>query len=122
MEIVEFPLDDGGVVFVEVLGSTGDNTLGRAGALTDRVERKATSSFKAALSVARHIADAVADQFRGLTPPPDEVEVTFGMKVTGGVNAKFIVAGSKSNLSVRILWGREVTERATEPLSGDTGP
>jgi hypothetical protein len=120
MEVVEFPVDGGGVIYVEVAGSTGaaEDALGRAG-FGNWVAKKATVSFTQALSTARATAEAVAKQFRGITPPPEEVEVTFGMKVTGGINASFIVAGGESNLNVRILWGKQVTEQAADPAGPD---
>ena len=125
MEVVEFPVDGGGVVLIEVLSTESEDGLGRAGAMTDWVKRKATVSFEQALSTAlstvRSTAEAVAQQLRGVTPPPEEVEVTFGMKVTGGINASFIVAGSESNLNVRIMWSKQLTEPANDRSSDDSG-
>jgi Trypsin-co-occurring domain 1 len=121
VEIVEFPVEGGGVVYVEVVssaGADGEDALGRAG-FGKWVQRKAQVSFQEALSTARATAEAVAQQFRGITPQPEEVEVTFGMKVTGGINTNFIVAGGESNLNVRILWGKQVTDPAPNPPSHD---
>lgn len=117
MTVVEFSAGPNGQVFVEVPSGDGDTDTGlvRAGA-GDRVVRAATQSWHSALSGIRQAAEGALAQLRSVDPPPDEVEVTFGVAVDGKLGATLVSAGTNAHLNVKVVW------RNPPGASGPEGP
>ena len=69
---------------------------------------QAKATFEDGLEIVRHNADAFIDKIRGLSDPPDEVEMTFSLKATGEVgNFAVAKAGAEANYTVKLTWKRE---------------
>jgi Trypsin-co-occurring domain 1 len=93
-----------GVVQVEIAGPAEEQEeLGTAG-LARRTATRAMMTFEEAVSVLRPTAQAIAAQFKELEDPPTEVEVTFGLKITGQSSATIVSAGGESQLAVTLRW------------------
>lgn len=108
---VEFPLEAGGSVLVEVEEPDAAGGTVRAGRETDLPER-ARLTFEAALSRVRPAAESVIGQLRDLADPPDQVGVEFGLKLTGTSGAIIASAGVEANFKVTLTWRRPAgTER-----------
>ncbi|GCB52957.1 CU044_2847 family protein [Streptomyces sp. NL15-2K] len=92
-------------MYVEVADKDGGDGEGlvRAGA-GDRIAHAASQTWNSALSGVRAAADGVLAQLRSLDPPPEEVEVTFGVAVTGKVGATLVSTGGDAHINVRIVW------------------
>ncbi|HEX2079041.1 MAG TPA: CU044_2847 family protein [Longimicrobium sp.] len=113
---VEFTAADGSSLLVEVPGSAtpSPGSTVRAGAV-DRVADAATGAvvraqgrFEEMINTAvRQNARAFVDSVMGLPQPPDEVEVSFGLVVTGELgNAAVCKAGGEANYTVKLVWNR----------------
>lgn len=107
--IAAFEVEGGGVVFVDGPndpGGSSDGGLDRAGAgqRAAQATQQAAVGFRTALQTIRVTAEAAAAQLRNLAPGPEEVEVTFGLRLSAGLNAGVITSGGDANLNVRILW------------------
>ena len=76
-QLVEFPLEDGGTILVEV---DVPEEPGMVPATRGEVIQRAQQTFEAALEKIRPAAQAIIGQLRALHDPPDEVEVEFGLK------------------------------------------
>ena len=91
---IQFTTEDGGTILVEAAEEeTYQPGVVKAG-LRDKVKEtvaQAQNSFEDGLEVVRRNASAFIKKVRGLSDPPDEVEVSFGLKATGEVG-NFAVA------------------------------
>jgi len=113
---IKYQTADGGTVLVEVEGEAegaipkgGVVRAGRVGeAVQDAVEEVQTR-FEDAMEVVRRNAQTIIGKVKeGLTDPPDEVEVTFGLKATGELgNFAVAKASAEANYTVKMTWKRE---------------
>jgi NTP-dependent ternary system trypsin peptidase co-occuring protein len=104
--VVEFADGQDGRVYVDVPDQATDNGgsgLVRAGA-GDRIARAAADTWHGALAGVRSAAEGALAQLRAIEPPPEEVEVTFGVAVDGKLGATLVSAGSNAHLNVRVVW------------------
>jgi hypothetical protein len=106
--LVEFELEDGGSILVEV------EVLEEAGmvpaAAAREVPEKARQSFEAALEKIRPAAQAIIAKLRALHDPPDEIEVEFGLKMSAEAGAVVAATGLEANYRVTLTWRREQKE------------
>jgi hypothetical protein len=114
--IVEFPLEDGDSILVEVdEPAQTDSRIGipddRIG-ITDRIFPRSTQSFESAFKSVKPIANAVLNKVNSLNQPADEVEVKFGVKITAELGA--IVASGKSevNYEITLKWNRGLKDES----------
>lgn len=99
---VEFTLSDDSIVVIET--DEDESGVVKAG-LGDTIER-AGGIFEQAIENARKSAMVIVDKMRELGP--DEVEVTFGLKVSGELgNIVVAKAGVEANYSVKLRWKKE---------------
>ncbi|MFF1650108.1 CU044_2847 family protein [Streptomyces sp. NPDC058240] len=118
MEVVEFAAGTDSRVYVEVpdeASGNGGSGLARAGA-GDRIVRAAADTWQGALAGVRSAAEGALAQLRAIDPPPEEVEVTFGVTVDGKLGATLVSAGTNAHLNVKVVW-----RNAAGAASADTG-
>lgn len=98
-ELVQFALRDGGAILVEVdKPTTGIGTVGR-----DGVVRNLQETFERRLTDVRQAAGSALDIFReGLQP--DEIKLTFGVKLTAEAGAVIARTGVEGHLAVELKW------------------
>src|SRR5690348_12288935 len=103
-QVVEYPLEEGGVILVEVdvPQSTG---FERASRVSDIV--KATQTFDQALERVKPAAQKIIAKLRSLTEPPDEIVVEFGIKLGAKAGALIASADAEANYTVHLTWRRE---------------
>lgn len=101
--LVEFPLQDGGVVVVEIdkPETKGGPVRGLGGG---EVMDRAKQTFEAALEKIRPVAGAIITQLRDLSEPPDKVKVEFGVKMSAEAGAVIASAGVEGNYKVTLTW------------------
>ncbi len=112
-QYMQYTTSDGGTVLVEVTEedvSLPEGTI-KAG-VADRIQKtvvQAQATFEGAVDrVVRQNAQALIQSVRDLVEPPDELEVTFGLKATGEVgNIAIAKGGAEANFTVRLMWSRE---------------
>jgi hypothetical protein len=104
LRLVEFPLQDGSAVLVQVEDSTtGPTTRG----LGDRmVGERAQQTFEEAVGQVQPAAQALVDRLRHLAEPPDEVGVEFGVELHAQAGAFIAAASTAANFKVSLLWRR----------------
>lgn len=106
---VEFPLEDGGTILIE---SADDKKSGtgfvRGAANEDSVTDKAAHSFDQAVDNIRKSANTLVSKLRGLSEPPDEMEINFSLKASGEVGNLFVArGGAEASYNVSLRWRRE---------------
>src|SRR3989440_9632441 len=97
--LVEFPLEEGGNIVIEIDEPETGGTV-RAGR-EDKIE-KAKETFEDALNKVLPATKTVVEKLRNMTSRPDEIEVTFGVNLSTMAGA-FIASASAAVIS-SISW------------------
>ena len=103
---VEFRLPDGSTVILE----TDEPERGVVKAGVGEVVERVQQTFEEAVENARKAALVILEKVRRLSlhDPPDEVEITFGLKASGELNTLVVArAGTEASYSVKLTWKRE---------------
>lgn len=101
---IEYPLEGGGIVLVEV---NDDNRLTgsvQASRDTDSLVVKAKETFDNALERIKPAANIIIKKLRGLTDAPDEIEVEFGIKLGAEAGAVIASTSMEANYKVVLKW------------------
>lgn len=94
-----FVLDDGKTVWIEVEEpkAHGYEPVSRRKAEEER-------QFKKALDRIKPAADDLLATLRGLTTGPDEIEVEFGIKISGELGALIASTSTEANFKIMLRW------------------
>lgn len=105
--LIEFPLEAGGSIVVEVDEPEPEGGVVRV-ARPGEVAEQARETFEAALERLKPASNAIIGKLRSLSDPPDEVSVEFGLKMNAQLGAVVIAsAGAEANYKVTLTWKRE---------------
>lgn len=90
-----------GIVRVEVDAPAGQGprAVGR-----DEVAVKVQESFEEAIAGIRPIAEGILAQTSGLGTVPKEVQVTFGIKLSGKLGAILASTSAEAHIEVALTW------------------
>ena len=99
--LVEFPLEEGGSIVVELDEPETGGTV-RAGR-EDTIE-KARETFEDALNKVLPATKTVVERLRNMESRPDEVEVTFGVNLSTMAGAVIASASAAANFGVTVRW------------------
>jgi len=99
--LVEFPLEEGGSIVVEIDEPETGGTV-RAGR-DDKIE-KARETFEDALNKVLPVTKTVVEKVRAMASHPDEIEVTFGINLSTIVGAVIASASAAANFGVTVRW------------------
>ncbi len=99
--LVEFPLEEGGSIVIEIDEPETGGTV-RAGR-EDKIE-KARETFEDALNKVLPVTTTVVEKLRGMASKPDEIEVTFGVNLSTMVGAVIASASAAANFCVTVHW------------------
>jgi hypothetical protein len=110
---IEFPLDEGGFIMVEIDEPEPDGGLVKASRESAMIERSQLN-FDQALDKVRPAANAIIGKLRKLSDPPDEIEVEFGLKMSAEAGAVVAAPASKPIIRSRSSGrGRKVNHPKT---------
>ncbi|MCC3439922.1 MAG: hypothetical protein JGK24_27155 [Microcoleus sp. PH2017_29_MFU_D_A] len=102
--IVEFPLESGDSIFVEVEDPVPiDDCIG----LRDEIVQKAQQTFESALEKIKPLTNAIMTKVRSLNEPADEVEVKFGIKMSAELGAVIASGNAEVNYEITLKWQRK---------------
>ena len=101
--LIEFPLEDGTSMLVEVDEPEGTGL--EKVSLKDGIE-KAQQTFEKSLDKVRPAAQYILEKLRSLHDSPDEIEVQFGLKLNAG-SGVILAAGVEANYTVKLKWVKE---------------
>lgn len=102
--IVEFPLESGDSIFVEVEDPASiDDCIG----LRDEIVQKAQQTFESALEKIKPLTNAIMTKVRSLNEPADEVEVKFGIKMSAELGAVIASGNAEVNYEITLKWQRK---------------
>jgi len=103
-QLIEFPLQDGGAVLVQVDEPLPGGVV--KAARPGEVIKKAGQTFEQALDKIKPAASVIISRLRGLADPPDEIEVEFGLTLSAETGAFVAAAGAEANYTVKLTWKR----------------
>jgi hypothetical protein len=106
--LVEFPLEGGNSILVEVDEPEAEGVV-RA-ARPGEIAERALQTFETALQKIQPAAIVIIDHLRKLSDPPDQVNVEFGVKLSAGAGAVLASAGAEANYKVTLSWKRKEPE------------
>lgn len=99
--IVEFPLENGNSIIVEVdEPAATDSRIG----LGDKVAKNAQQTFESALERVKPVANAIMTKVRSLNEPVDEVEVKFGLKMSAELGVIIASGNAEGNYEITLKW------------------
>ena len=104
--LVEFPLEEGGSLFVEVTVPESEGQIIKAGSLGD-LPIKAAASFESSLDSIKPIASAIISKLSHIDNAPDEIGVEFGLSLKADANAILTKMGADANFKVNLSWKKE---------------
>jgi NADPH-dependent glutamate synthase beta subunit-like oxidoreductase len=105
-QLVEFPLQDGGTVLVQVDdGAPGEVTRGWGDRET-RVVEQARQTFEQAVGRVQPAVQGLLNQLRSLADTPEQIEVEFGLQLSAEVGAFVAGASTTGNFKVSMTWRR----------------
>jgi hypothetical protein len=110
--LIEFPLEDGGTILVEVDEPVSEGGLERV-ARPDEIITKANQTFEAALDRIKPVAGVIITKLRALSDPPDEMTVEFGFNMSAQAGAVVAAVGVEANYKVTLKWQQEQTKGGT---------
>lgn len=68
------------------------------------VTEKARSAFSQVLLTTRSLAKEFSENLKGISNPPDEVELEFGLKIDAAAGTLIAQAGAEANFIVKFKW------------------
>ncbi len=103
--LVEFPLEDGTTMLVEIEEPDLGGLVKASHA--DGVIVKAHQTLEKSLEKVKPAAQFVIQQLRKLHDAPDEVQVSFGLKLSADAGAVLASAGAEANYTITLKWVKE---------------
>jgi hypothetical protein len=101
-QLIEYKLPDQSVILIEVEKPRSDEQEERSG-LTNRVN-EAKKSFLESLDTLKPVIGAIYEKVSDLNNPAHEVEVKFGVKLTGEVDGLVITLGGEASFEITLHW------------------
>src|SRR6476659_10894440 len=104
--IVEFPMESGDVLLVEVDDPMASGTTLRGGHGTDMVER-ARLTYEEAVDRIKPAAESILQRMRGIAEPPDVISVEFGIKLNANIGAILASTSAEAQFTLTLTWNLE---------------
>lgn len=101
--LIEFPFEDGSTIMVEMDELKVEGGVVPVSTRSGEVE-KATTTFEAAVSKIRPVAESVINTLHDIPKRPDEIELEFGLKLNGQTGIYIASVGTEANFQVRLKW------------------
>ena len=105
-QLVEFVLPDKSSIFVEVEEPPELGPEPMARPLPGKVAIQAKKTFSEALDSLNPMFSAIKQKFNEMSEPADEVEVKFGLKLSGQCGA-IITAGAEASYEITLRWNKK---------------
>jgi len=104
--LVEFPLDEGGSVLVEVADLAAGPVMRGLGEDSSALVEKADKTFENATAAVTPAARGLIARLRSIDDPPDEVGMEFGVQLSAQTGAFIASVAADANFKVSMTWQR----------------
>ncbi len=105
-QLIEFPLEDGGSILVEIDAPEPKSGIVQASS-GGKLVTKASDTFANAMKIVQPAASSIIEKLRDLGDPPDEISVEFGLKLTAEAGAYVASVGTEANYKVSLIWKQD---------------
>lgn len=102
-QLVEFSLEDGSKVLVEVEEPVKGGAQ-RVALKPGKLAVEAKKTFEAALETVRPTLTPLVNKLRELPAPPQEMEIKFGLKMSAQAGAVIAACGGEANFEISMKW------------------
>ena len=110
--LVEFPLEEGGSIVVEV---DEPESAGTIRAARGETIAKAEKTFEEALNKVLPVTKSIVEKLRSFGNEPDEIEICFGVKLNTVAGAVIASASAEANFDVTVRWTGKKEEATPQP-------
>jgi Trypsin-co-occurring domain 1 len=104
--LVEFPLDQGGSVLVEVDETTAGPTMRGIGKDHSALVEQADKTFDQATAAVTPAARSLIARLRSIDDQLDEIGIEFGVQLSAQTGAFIASVAAQANFSVSMTWRR----------------
>ena len=104
--LVEFPLDHGGSVLIEVDEPMAGPTMRGLGKDRSTLVGEADKTFEDATAAVTPAAQSLIARLRSVDDPPDEVGIEFGVQLGAQTGAFIASVAAEANFKVSMTWRR----------------
>jgi len=111
--LVEFPLEDGTSMMVEIEETEAEG-LTRVSRRDPGVIERAQQTFEKSLDRVKPAAQYILAKLRELQDSPDEIEVQFGLNLSAAAGI-VLASGVTANYTVKLKWVKEKPESNSKP-------
>ena len=112
--LVEFPMEDGSTILVEVdEPGFGGGTL-RSGRPGEMIER-ATVTYEEALGKIQPAAVSIISRLRHMPEPPSEISLELGISLSAEAGAFIASAATQAHLILTLKWSAAPPKQASQP-------
>ena len=108
--LVEFPLDEGGSVLIEVDEPPAGPTMRGLGKDHSSLVEQADKTFEDATAAVTPAARSLIARLRSIDNPPDEVGIDFGVRLSAQTGAFIASVAAEANFTVSMTWRRQAAE------------
>ena len=102
--LVEFPLEQGGSVLVEVDEPPAGPTMRGLGKERPSVAEQADKTFEEATATVAPAAASLIAQLRSISNPPAEIGIEFGVQLSAQTGAFIASVAAGANFKVTMTW------------------
>ncbi len=107
--MIEVPLRSGGSMLMEVEVDPSEQDGMVPASRRGEIAIKARQTFEEALEQIKPGAEIIVEKLRGMSSKPDEMEVSFGLKMSANAGAFIAASGVEANFNVLLRWNRSET-------------
>jgi hypothetical protein len=104
--LVEFPLDQGGSVLIEVEEPPAGPVPRGIGRDRTALVEQADKTFEDATAAVAPAARSLLARIRSIDDPPDEIGIVFGVQLSAQTGAFIASVAAEANFTVSMTWRR----------------
>jgi len=108
--LVEFPVDQGGSVLVEIDEPPAGPTMRGLGNDRSALVEKANKTFEDATAAVTPAARSLIARLSSIENPPTEVGIEFGVQLSAQSGAFIASVAAEANFKVSMTWRRQAAE------------
>jgi hypothetical protein len=104
--LVEFPLEQGGSVLIEIDEPPAGPVTRGLGKDHPALVEQAGKTFEDATATITPVARSLITRLRAIDNPPDEVGIQFGVQLSAQTGAFIASVAGQANFTVSMIWRR----------------
>jgi Trypsin-co-occurring domain 1 len=108
--LVEFPLEQGGSVVIEVEEPLAGPVTRGLGKDRSTLVEEADKSFEDATAAVTPAARSLLARLRSIEDPPDEIGIVFGVQLSAQTGAFIASVAAQANFTVSMTWRRQAAD------------